>query len=121
MKSSKSSPSPFEIPNNKNAKVIKTETKQFLHNIVNNYTKPLSFENEPYSLETIPLIREHLIRIQNSSILDIDLQLFLENILLFKSRSLNKKLLQPKHIEEQLTQLFSKSILNTFFMLFQTK
>ena len=60
MKSSKSSPSPFEIPNIKNAKVIKTEIKPFLHNIVYNYTKPLSFENEPYSLETIPLIREHL-------------------------------------------------------------
>ena len=27
---------------------------------VYNYTKPLSFEKEPYSLETIPLIREHL-------------------------------------------------------------
>ena len=25
-----------------------------------NYTRPLSFENEPYTLETIPLIREHL-------------------------------------------------------------
>ena len=25
-----------------------------------NYTQPLSFENEPYSLETIPLIRDHL-------------------------------------------------------------
>ena len=60
MKSSKSSPSPLEIPNIKNAKVIKTETKPFLHNIVYNYTKPLSFENEPFSLETIPLIREHL-------------------------------------------------------------
>ena len=60
MKSSKSSPSPFEIPNIKNAKVIKTEIKPFLHNIVHNYTKPLSFENEPYSLETISLIREHL-------------------------------------------------------------
>ena len=34
--------------------------KTFLHNIVYNYTQPLSFENEPYSLETIPLIREHL-------------------------------------------------------------
>ena len=60
MRSSKSSPSPFEIPNIENAKVIKTEIKPFLHNIVYNYTKPLSFENEPYSLETIPLIREHL-------------------------------------------------------------
>ena len=47
MKSSKFSPSPFEIPKIKNAKVIKTETKPYLHNIVYNYTKPLSFENEP--------------------------------------------------------------------------
>ena len=60
MKSSKSSPSPFEIPNIKNAKVIKTQKKPFPHNIVYNYTKPLSFENEPYSLETIPIFREHL-------------------------------------------------------------
>ena len=60
MKSSKYSPSPFEISNIRNAKVIKTETKPFLHNIVYNYTKPLPFENEPYSLETIPLNREHL-------------------------------------------------------------
>ena len=60
MKSSKSSPSPFKIPNIKNAKIIKTEIKPFQQNNVYNSTKPLSFENEPYSLETIPLIREHL-------------------------------------------------------------
>ena len=60
MKSSKSSPPPFEIPNIKNAKVIKTEIEPFLQNIVYNYTKPLPFENEPYSLETFPLMREHL-------------------------------------------------------------
>ena len=60
MNSSISSPAPFEISYIKNAKVIKTEMKPFLHNIVYNYTQPLSFENEPYSLETIPLIREHL-------------------------------------------------------------
>ena len=60
MNSSISSPSPFEIPHIKNAKVVKTEIKPFLHNTVCNYTQPLSFENEPYSLETIPLIREHL-------------------------------------------------------------
>ena len=60
MKSLKTSPSPFEISNIKNAKVVKTEIKPFLNNIVYNYTKPLSFENEPYSLETIPPIREHL-------------------------------------------------------------
>ena len=100
MKSSKPSPSPFEIPNIKNAKVVKTEIKTFLNNIVYNYTKPLSFENEPYSLETIPLFREHLDTYL--SIFDIDLQLFLQNIQLFRSLSLNKKLLQAKHIEEQL-------------------
>ena len=55
MTSSKPSPSPFEIPNIKNAKVVKPETKLFLNHIVYNYTKPFSFENEPYSLETIPL------------------------------------------------------------------
>ena len=60
MNSSVSSPSPFEIPYIVNAKVVKTETKPFLLNIVYNYTQPLSFDNEPYSLETIPLIREHL-------------------------------------------------------------
>ena len=60
MKSSISSPSLFEIPHIKNAKLVKTETKPFLHNIVYNYTKPLSFEMEPYSLETIPLIKELL-------------------------------------------------------------
>ena len=60
MDSSISSPSPFAIPYIKNAKVVKTEITPFLHNIVYNYTQPLSFENEPYRIETIPLIREHL-------------------------------------------------------------
>ena len=60
MTSSISSPSPFELPYIKNAKLVKLEIKPFLHNIVYNYTKPLSFENEPFTLETIPLIREHL-------------------------------------------------------------
>ena len=57
---STSSPSPFEILFIKNAKLVKLEIKPFLHIIVYHYTKPLSFENEPYTLETIPLIREHL-------------------------------------------------------------
>ena len=61
MNSSISSSSPFEIITYiKNAKVIKTEMKPFLHNIVYNYTQPLAFENEPFSLETIPLIRDYL-------------------------------------------------------------
>ena len=59
MKSSKSSPSPFEIPNIENTKAVKTERKLFLYIFVYNYTQPLPFENGPYSLETILLIREH--------------------------------------------------------------
>ena len=60
MKTTVSSPSPFEIPQIKNAKLIKTEIKPFLHNFAYKYTEPLPFENEPHSIETIPLIREHL-------------------------------------------------------------
>ena len=59
MKSSKPYPSLFEIPNIKNAKLVKREINP-LNNNVYNYTKPLSFANETYSLETIPLIREHM-------------------------------------------------------------
>ena len=53
-------PSPFDIPYITNAKLVKLEIKPFLYNIVYIYTRPLSFENEPYTLETIPLISEHL-------------------------------------------------------------
>ena len=60
MTSSISSPSPFEIPYIKNAKLVKLETKPLLYNIMYKYTRPLSFENEPFTLETGPLIREHL-------------------------------------------------------------
>ena len=60
MTSSIFSPSPFQIFHIRNAKLVKLEIKPFLHNIVYKYTKPLSFENEPYTLETIPLFREHL-------------------------------------------------------------
>ena len=49
-------PSPFEIPYFKNAKLVKLEIKPFFYNIVYNYTRPLSFENEPYTLETIGFI-----------------------------------------------------------------
>ena len=60
MTSSISSPPPFQVPYKEIAKLVKLEIIPFLHNIVYNYTKPLSFENEPYTLETIPLIREYL-------------------------------------------------------------
>ena len=52
--------SPFQIPHFKNAKVVKREITPFLQNIIYNYTQPLPFENEPFTIETIPLIREHL-------------------------------------------------------------
>ena len=32
----------------------------FLHNLICQYTNPLSFENEAHSIHTIPLLREHL-------------------------------------------------------------
>ena len=44
-----SPPSPFEKPYIKNEKLVRLEIKPFLYNIVYNYTRPLSFENEPYS------------------------------------------------------------------------
>ena len=66
--------SPFQIPHFKNAKVVKREITPFSQNIIYNYTQPLSFENEPFTIETFPLIREHLdtylfyIRYRNTTI-----------------------------------------------------
>ena len=51
---------PFQTPVIKNAKVVKLELNSFLQNIISHYTQPLPFENEPHTIETIPLIREHL-------------------------------------------------------------
>ena len=51
-------PSPFTIQHIKNAKLVKTELKPFLHNSVQINTRQLSFENEPHTIETIPLIGE---------------------------------------------------------------
>ena len=51
---------PFQTPIIKNAKVVKLELNPFLRNIISHYTQPLPFENEPHTIETIPLIREHL-------------------------------------------------------------
>ena len=58
--SSTTTPLPFQIPTIKNAKVVKLELNPFLQNILSHYTQPLPFENEPHTIETIPLIREHL-------------------------------------------------------------
>ena len=51
---------PFQTPIIENAKVVKLELNPFLQNIISHYTQPLPFENEPHTIETIPLIREHL-------------------------------------------------------------
>ena len=51
---------PFQTPINKNAKVVKLELNLFLQNIISHYTQPLQFENEPHTIEAIPLIREYL-------------------------------------------------------------
>ena len=51
---------PFQTPIIKNAKVVKLELNPFLQNIISHYTQPLPFENVPHTIETIPLIREHL-------------------------------------------------------------
>ena len=51
---------PFQTPVIKNAKVVKLELNPFLQNNISHYTQPLPFENEPHTIETIPLIREHL-------------------------------------------------------------
>ena len=41
-------------------KLLKLELYPFLQNIISNYTQPLPFENEPHTIETIALTREHL-------------------------------------------------------------
>ena len=58
--SSTTTPLPFQTPFIKNTKVVKLELNPFLQNIIAHYTQPLPFENEPHTIETIPLIREHL-------------------------------------------------------------
>ena len=56
--------------------------------------------------------------IHTLSILDIDLQLFLQNIQLSKLLFRNKKSPLFKHTEEQKIQLISKFLLKKFSMLF---
>ena len=60
MNFSTTTPLTFQTPVIKNAKVVKLELNPFLQNNISHYTQPLPFENEPHTVETIPLIREHL-------------------------------------------------------------
>ena len=58
----------FPVPNSsifmiqiiKIAKLVNLEIKPFLHNFVNNYTRPLPFEDELNTIGTMPLIRDYL-------------------------------------------------------------
>ena len=59
---------PFHTPIIKNAKVVKLELNPFLQNIISHYTQPLPFENEPHTIETIPLIRELITKIVTPNI-----------------------------------------------------
>ena len=87
MNSSMSSPSPFEIIYTKNAKKIKSETKPFLHNIVYNILNHTHLKMNPIALRQLL----ENIWIHALSILDIDLQPFLQKTHLSKSPFRNKK------------------------------
>ena len=115
MKSSISSPSPFEIPHIKNARVVKTERKLFYITLFTIILNHFHLKMNPAALKKFLLLEN--IWIQTYSMLDIDLQLPQRNIHLSKLLFLNKKIPQIKHIEEQLTQLISKFLFKKFSML----
>ena len=53
-------PSPFLLSSEERRKRSLTQDViPFLYNLIFQYTNPLSFETEPHSIHTIPLIREH--------------------------------------------------------------
>ena len=53
-------PSPFLLSSKHRQKRCFTQdVRPFLHNLILQYTNPLSFETEPHIIHTIPLIREH--------------------------------------------------------------
>ena len=53
-------PSPFLLSSEQRKKRSFTEDViPILHNLIFQYTNQLSFETEPHSIHTIPLIREH--------------------------------------------------------------
>ena len=53
-------PSPFLLSSEqRQTRSLTQDVIPFLHDLIFQYTHPLSFEAEPYSIDTIPLIREH--------------------------------------------------------------
>ena len=54
-------PIPFTLsPQQRFARSITQDVILSLNNLIYQYTNPLSFETEPQSIHTIPLLREHL-------------------------------------------------------------
>ena len=99
MNSSISSPSPFEIPYIKNAKVVKTEIKPFYITLFTIILNHFHLKMNPIALKQFLLLEN--IWIHTFSIFDIDLQPPLRKIHPSKVLFRNKKLLLFKHIEEQ--------------------
>ena len=53
-------PIPFTLsPQQRSARSITQDVIPFLNNLIFQYTNRLSFETEPHSIHTIPLLREH--------------------------------------------------------------
>ena len=53
-------PIPFTLSRQqRSARSINQDVIPFLNNLIFQYTNPLSFENEPHSIHTIPSLREH--------------------------------------------------------------
>ena len=99
MNSSIRFPSPFEITYIKNAKVTKTEITPFLYNMFTITLNHFHLKMNPIALRQFLLLKN--IWINTFSTLDIDLQLFLQNIHLSKLLFRNKKPSLFKHTEEQ--------------------
>ena len=107
--------SPFEIPHIKIAKLVKLEIKTFLHNMCTIILNHFHLKVNPILLKQFLLLENIWIHV--SSILDIEPQLPLRKIHLFKLLFLNKKHPQFEHIEEQLNQSIFKFLFKNFSML----
>ena len=54
-------PHPFAVASEfRSARSLTQDVIPFFNNLIFQYTNPLSFETEPHSISTIPLLREHL-------------------------------------------------------------
>ena len=54
-------PPPFRITDiSRSKRSIKNDLIPFLENIIYNYTNPLDCEQEPHTITSFPLVREHL-------------------------------------------------------------